>query len=272
MRDLRQVKDADEAELLRLAAQAADRTSTRSPRAAWSAGPRPTSAARSGSGSIDEGHDLADFAIVGSGPNGASPHHDASERVIRAGEPVVLDIGGTLAGYASDTTRTIWVAGEAGIEPDPEFRRVYDLVREAQAAGDGGRRARRPGRASRRGRPGGHRGGGLRRVLHPSVGPRHRPRGPRGPVHGRRQRHAARARHGLQRGARHLPARPLGRPAGEHRHVRAAAVARCSTSRAWTCGSFGADAARGPRGRCRCTASGADWRMPSRAPRTPVWR
>jgi Xaa-Pro aminopeptidase len=82
---------------------------------------------------MDEGHDLADFAIVGSGPNGASPHHDASDRRIRAGEPVVLDLGGTLAGYLSDTTRTIWVAGEAGIEPEPEFRLVYDLVREAQA-------------------------------------------------------------------------------------------------------------------------------------------
>jgi Xaa-Pro aminopeptidase len=39
-----------------------------------------------------------------------------------------------LAGYLSDTTRTIWVAGEAHTEPEPEFRRVYDLVREAQAA------------------------------------------------------------------------------------------------------------------------------------------
>ena len=39
-----------------------------------------------------------------------------------------------MAGYLSDTTRTIWVAGEAHTEPEPEFRRVYDLVREAQAA------------------------------------------------------------------------------------------------------------------------------------------
>ena len=83
---------------------------------------------------IDEGHELADFAIVGSGPNGASPHHDAGERVIGAGEPVVLDIGGTLGGYLSDTTRTIWVAGESAVAPDAEFTRVYDLVREAQAA------------------------------------------------------------------------------------------------------------------------------------------
>jgi Xaa-Pro aminopeptidase len=133
LRDLRQVKDADEMRLLRLAAQAADRTVD-----AIAAGPligrTEAEISRDIRGRlIDEGHDLADFAIVGSGPNGASPHHDAGERVISAGDPVVLDLGGTLAGYLSDTTRTIWVAGKDGIEPDHEFRRVYDLVREAQA-------------------------------------------------------------------------------------------------------------------------------------------
>ena len=133
MRDLRQVKDADEARLLSLAAQAADRTVD-----AISAG-RLIGRTEAEVGReirrrlVDEGHDLADFAIVGSGPNSASPHHDAGDRVIGPGEPIVLDIGGTLAGYVSDTTRTIWVAGEAGIAPDPEFVRVFELVREAQA-------------------------------------------------------------------------------------------------------------------------------------------
>jgi Xaa-Pro aminopeptidase len=131
MRDLRQIKDTDEAELLRLAAQAADRALE-----AVAAGPLVGRTEADVSREIrqrliDEGHDLADFAIVGSGPNGASPHHEASDREIRAGEPVVLDIGGSRAGYGSDTTRTIWVAGEGGISPDPEFRRVYDVVREA---------------------------------------------------------------------------------------------------------------------------------------------
>lgn len=133
MRDLRQVKDADEMSLLRLAAQAADRT-VDAIAAGRLVGRSEAEVSREIRGRlIDEGHDLADFAIVGSGPNGASPHHDASERVIAAGEPVVLDLGGTLGGYVSDTTRTVWVAGEAGVEPEPEFRRVYDLVREAQA-------------------------------------------------------------------------------------------------------------------------------------------
>jgi len=135
MRDLRQVKDADEVELLRLAAQAADRTMD-----TISAGPLVGRTEADVSREIrqrliDEGHDLAEFAIVGSGPNGASPHHDAGERVIEAGDPVVLDIGGSRAGYVSDTTRTIFVAGEQGLEPEPEFLRVYDLVREAQSAG-----------------------------------------------------------------------------------------------------------------------------------------
>jgi Xaa-Pro aminopeptidase len=133
MRDLRQVKDADEARLLGLAAAAADRTID-AIAAGRLVGRTEAEVAREIQGRlIDEGHDLADFAIVGSGPNGASPHHDASERVIQAGEPVVLDIGGSLAGYVSDTTRTVWVAGEAGIQPEAEFRRVFELVREAQA-------------------------------------------------------------------------------------------------------------------------------------------
>ena len=55
---------------------------------------------------VAAGHAQMDFVIVASGPNGASPHHEASNRVINPGEPVVVDIGGTTpAGYASDCTR-----------------------------------------------------------------------------------------------------------------------------------------------------------------------
>ncbi|WP_022889599.1 M24 family metallopeptidase [Agromyces italicus] len=81
---------------------------------------------------VEEGHRTADFVIVASGPNGASPHHEAADRVIRAGDPVVVDIGGpNPAGYNSDSTRTYLVAGG---EPDPEFARVHELVRTAQRA------------------------------------------------------------------------------------------------------------------------------------------
>ncbi|MFF2277670.1 M24 family metallopeptidase [Agromyces sp. NPDC058126] len=81
---------------------------------------------------VEEGHRTADFVIVASGPNGASPHHEASDRVILAGDPVVVDIGGpNPAGYNSDSTRTYLVAGG---EPDPELARVHELVRTAQRA------------------------------------------------------------------------------------------------------------------------------------------
>jgi Xaa-Pro dipeptidase len=85
---------------------------------------------------VAEGHERPDFVIVGSGPNGASPHHEASDRVIEPGDVVVIDIGGPMpSGYFSDCTRT-YVAGSAagGAVPD-RVREVYELVRRAQAAG-----------------------------------------------------------------------------------------------------------------------------------------
>lgn len=82
---------------------------------------------------VEEGHTGADFVIIGSGRNGASPHHQASAKVIEPGDPVVVDIGGPNAqGYYSDCTRTYQMAGGAG---DPEFGEVYEIVRRAQQAG-----------------------------------------------------------------------------------------------------------------------------------------
>lgn len=133
LRELRIVKDADEIALLRLAAQAADRVIE-----AVSGGPlvgrtEADVAREVRDRLVAEGHDTSDFAIVASGPNSASPHHEASDRVIRTGEPVVLDIGGTLGGYASDITRTVWVTGgDPARGPDAEFVRILGLVAEAQ--------------------------------------------------------------------------------------------------------------------------------------------
>lgn len=76
------------------------------------------------------GHEVVDFTIVGSGPNSASPHHDAGERRIQTGDAVVLDFGGHMAGYCSDITRTV-VVGEA---PE-ELSRIHEIVRTAQQAG-----------------------------------------------------------------------------------------------------------------------------------------
>ena len=69
--------------------------------------------------------------IVGSGPNGAMPHHTHGDREIRAGEPVVLDFGTRVDGYPSDQTRTL-VFGD---EPSERVRAVHDLVCRAQQAG-----------------------------------------------------------------------------------------------------------------------------------------
>ena len=61
---------------------------------------------------LEEGHVGVDFTIVGSGPNGASPHHELSDRTVQAGDLVVVDIGGeTATGYCSDCTRTYVVGG-----------------------------------------------------------------------------------------------------------------------------------------------------------------
>ena len=82
---------------------------------------------------VAEGHERPDFVIVGSAANGASPHHEASDRVIEPGDVVVIDIGGPMpSGYFSDCTRTYVVGGG----PVPErVREVYEVVRQAQAAG-----------------------------------------------------------------------------------------------------------------------------------------
>ena len=69
----------------------------------------------------------SNFAIVGSGPNGASPHHEAAARVIGDGDVVVCDFGGTMDGYCSDITR-MYVVGE----PSAEVRDVYALLVDAQ--------------------------------------------------------------------------------------------------------------------------------------------
>ncbi|RAO07060.1 M24 family metallopeptidase [Micromonospora noduli] len=77
------------------------------------------------------GHVSVDFVIVAAGPNGASPHHGTSDRPIGVGEPVVVDIGGTMpSGYRSDCTRTYLVGGPA----PADFLDYYTVLRDAQRA------------------------------------------------------------------------------------------------------------------------------------------
>ena len=142
---MRRVKDAEEVLLLRAAAEAADRAVER-----IIAGPligrREADVARDVRDAlVDEGHDTAEFWIVASGPNSASPHHEPGERIIGPGEPLLLDIGGRRDGYCSDITRTVWIAGEDGSGPDAGFATIYELTAAAQAAA---RAAVRPGSSS----------------------------------------------------------------------------------------------------------------------------
>lgn len=78
---------------------------------------------------IEEGHDKVNFAIVAAGENAASPHHHAGSRVIREGEIVLCDFGGTMAGYCSDTTRCV-VTGEI----PAEIAEAYEVLHTAQQA------------------------------------------------------------------------------------------------------------------------------------------
>jgi D-alanyl-D-alanine dipeptidase len=126
---LRAVKDEDEISRLRSAAQGADATFDRIVSLPF-AGRREVDVAADLDQLLREhGHDRVEFTIVAGGPNGASPHHGAGERVVVSGDTVVLDFGGVAKGYCSDITRTVFVG-----EPGEEELRVYEVVASAQQA------------------------------------------------------------------------------------------------------------------------------------------
>jgi Xaa-Pro aminopeptidase len=128
--DLRMRKSTDEVDALRRAGQAIDRVHARMaeflrPGISERAAGREIAAAI-----LAEGHETVDFVIVGSGPNGASPHHEVGDRVMQTGDVVVVDIGGTTSeGYCSDCTRMYSLG-----EPPAEFREYFAVLHEAQLA------------------------------------------------------------------------------------------------------------------------------------------
>ena len=130
LRELRMRKSPAEVDALREAGQAIDSVHRRMPEF-LRAGRSEREVGRDIAEAIlAAGHESVDFVIVASGPNGASPHHDVSDRVIQAGEPVVVDIGGQLHnGYCSDSTRTYSVGA-----PPAEFAEYYEVLRRAQDA------------------------------------------------------------------------------------------------------------------------------------------
>ena len=153
------IKDADEIALLTAAAHAADRVVERIAAGRLVGRTEADVAREVRDALIEEGHDTAQFAIA---PRAelrvAAPQRRTAPS---APEPIVLDIGGTLGGYGSDITRTLWVdGGDATAGPDERFRDLLEVLYEAQASGRGPSdrcrvRGGRHGRAlgDRRGRP-----------------------------------------------------------------------------------------------------------------------
>lgn len=130
LRRLRMMKDDAEIDALRRAGQAIDRVHGRMGDFLAVGRTEAAVAADIAAAIIEEGHTEAAFIIVGSGPHGADPHHEVSDRIIEAGDVVVIDIGGPVApGYNSDSTRT-YVLGE----PSDKIAAQYAVLERAQQA------------------------------------------------------------------------------------------------------------------------------------------
>jgi Xaa-Pro aminopeptidase len=131
VRELRMRKDAGEVAALRRAGAAIDRVHARMAEFLRVGRTEAEVGADIAAAIVAEGHAVAEFVIVGSGPNGASPHHSLSDRVIEAGDVVVVDIGGPVEeGYCSDSTRTYVMGAPA----QPDVTTTYAVLQAAQAA------------------------------------------------------------------------------------------------------------------------------------------
>jgi Xaa-Pro aminopeptidase len=73
------------------------------------------------------GDGLSFDTLVGAGERGSMPHCAPSDRKLKKGEGVVIDMGADLGGYMSDLTRTIFLG-----KPTDQFKKVYDIVLAAQ--------------------------------------------------------------------------------------------------------------------------------------------
>lgn len=130
LRTLRMIKDPAEVEELRKAGAAIDRVHARVPGFLNPGRTEADVAADIAEAIVAEGHTEVAFIIVGSGPNGADPHHESSDRELQVGDIVVVDIGGPYGtGYNSDCTRTYCLG-----ELDPQVAERYAVLQRAQRA------------------------------------------------------------------------------------------------------------------------------------------
>ena len=128
--ELRMRKSPEEVDALRRAGRAIDRVHARMAEFLRPGRTEREAGREIAAAILDEGHSTVDFVIVGSGPNGASPHHEVGDRLLQAGDPVVVDIGGTTPeGYCSDCTR-MYTLGD----PPAEFTDYFAVLHEAQLA------------------------------------------------------------------------------------------------------------------------------------------
>jgi Xaa-Pro aminopeptidase len=126
---LRIRKDAAEVDALARAASAADRVAA-TPADEKVSGRTEREVSRWIAGALDdEGSERTNFAIVASGPNAASPHHEPSARILSDGDALVCDFGGTADGYCSDITRTFAVSSSS-----PQLEELHRVLSEAQEA------------------------------------------------------------------------------------------------------------------------------------------
>ncbi|KRQ25202.1 MULTISPECIES: M24 family metallopeptidase [Mycobacteroides] len=138
LRRLRMVKDASEIDALRKAGAAIDRVHALVPELLVPGRTEAQVAADIAEAIVAEGHSEVAFIIVGSGPHGADPHHECSDRELQTGDIVVVDIGGSYEpGYHSDSTRTYSIG-----EPDSDVAHRISILEQAQQAAV---RAARPG-------------------------------------------------------------------------------------------------------------------------------
>ena len=139
IKPLRIAKSSDEIAIMKQAAAIADKTLAELTTQKFSGRTELEIASEIQRLLLANGQQAMQFCIVGSGPNGAMPHHGASDRVIQPGDAIVLDFGGTYNGYQSDMTR---IAAVRGGTIDPEFEKVFETVDAANRAAHA---AARPG-------------------------------------------------------------------------------------------------------------------------------
>lgn len=140
----REAKDGEELERIRCAVALTDRAFED-----ISASIRPGQTERQVAWAIEKrlrelgADEMAFGPVVASGPNAAVPHHESSDRVILAGEPIWIDLGARLEGYCGDLTRSFCLesASDAYLEAWDRVLRAEEAAIERIRPGLSGKEA-----------------------------------------------------------------------------------------------------------------------------------